>query len=150
MKIAKIAALLLATVALIETAAADKLCLQTTVNKKTFKVTTKSVVAAKCPRGYTSLIDTSRFMNLSACRLASNQCSHPAGANYCDANCADGEYVLQNFASHSSDYCLVNPHYSTTNISRSYSNGISAGVRYITSAGCSYEASVIAICCPMS
>jgi hypothetical protein len=43
------------------TALADKLCLQSTVNKRTFKVTNKSVVAAKCPKGYTQLADTSKF-----------------------------------------------------------------------------------------
>jgi predicted nucleic-acid-binding Zn-ribbon protein len=43
------------------TAFADKLCLQSTVNKKTLKVTNKSVVAATCPKGYTELADTSRF-----------------------------------------------------------------------------------------
>lgn len=43
------------------TAIADKLCLQTTVNKKTFKVTNRTVVAATCPKGYTAIADTSSF-----------------------------------------------------------------------------------------
>jgi hypothetical protein len=43
------------------TAFADKLCLQTTVNRKTFKITNKSVVASICPKGYTELVDTSSF-----------------------------------------------------------------------------------------
>lgn len=40
---------------------ADKLCLQTTVNKKNFKASHKSVVAAVCPKGYTELADTASF-----------------------------------------------------------------------------------------
>jgi hypothetical protein len=149
MKILKIATFLLAVLALTETAVADKLCLQTTVNKKTFKVTTKSVVAANCPKGYTALIDTSRFMNLSACRSVTNTCDHSAGVNTCDANCADGEYVLQDFAAHTSDSCLPT-NTGTPSSSRYYSNGISAGVRYFTSATCNYRAIVTAICCPRS
>lgn len=61
MKALRIATLIIVTIALAQTATADKLCLQSTVNKKTFKVTNKSVVAAKCPKGYTELADTSSF-----------------------------------------------------------------------------------------
>jgi hypothetical protein len=43
------------------TAFADKLCIQTTVNRKTLKATNKSVVSATCPKGFTELADTSRF-----------------------------------------------------------------------------------------
>ena len=73
MKAFKIATLILATIALAQTAVADKLCLQSTVNKKTFKVTNKSVVAAKCPKGYTELADTSAFQGPSGAQ-------GPAGA----------------------------------------------------------------------
>lgn len=71
MKALKIATLILATLALVQTAAADKLCLKSTVNKKTLKVTNKSVVAATCPRGYTAIADTSSFQG-------------PAGVNGAD------------------------------------------------------------------
>jgi hypothetical protein len=47
--------------ALSATANADKLCLKTTVNKKTFKATTQSVVGAACPSGYTAIADTKSF-----------------------------------------------------------------------------------------
>jgi hypothetical protein len=43
------------------TAFADKLCLKIKVNRKNFKVRTKSVVAATCPRGFKELADTSKF-----------------------------------------------------------------------------------------
>jgi hypothetical protein len=61
---AKVRLSILVTAAILcitSTAFADKLCLQSTVNKKTLKVTNKSVVAAKCPKGYTVLADTSSF-----------------------------------------------------------------------------------------
>ncbi len=48
-------------VMLFSLALADKLCLQTTVNKKNFKATHRSVVAAACPKGYTELADTASF-----------------------------------------------------------------------------------------
>ena len=51
----------LMVVSLASSAMADKLCLQTTVNKKTFKVTNKTVTAATCPKGYAELADTSSF-----------------------------------------------------------------------------------------
>lgn len=51
----------LMVVSLASSAMADKLCLQTTINKKTFKVTNKTVTAATCPKGYTQLADTSSF-----------------------------------------------------------------------------------------
>lgn len=41
---------------------ADKLCLKTTVNKKTLKATTVSALAAKCPSGYTAIADTDFFV----------------------------------------------------------------------------------------
>ena len=44
------------------TANADKLCLKTTVNKKTFKVTTQSARAAACPAGYRAIADTTSFV----------------------------------------------------------------------------------------
>jgi hypothetical protein len=43
------------------TATAEKLCLRTSVNKKTFKTTTLSTLSAKCPVGYTEIADTDRF-----------------------------------------------------------------------------------------
>jgi hypothetical protein len=161
MKIAKIAALLLATVALIETAAADKLCLQTTVNKKTFKVTNKRVVAASCPRGYTELADTSSFqgpagargaagiLNLGACRPVSNLCNlHTAGT--CDVTCADQEFVLQH-VSNNSGSCLVS---NRSIVYFTYGNGVGYGVRQstatITDGTCAYSNLVTAICCPVS
>jgi len=51
----------LMVVSLASSAMAQVLCLQTTVNKKTFKVTNKSVVAATCPKGYTAIANTSSF-----------------------------------------------------------------------------------------
>jgi photosystem II stability/assembly factor-like uncharacterized protein len=37
---------------------ADKLCLQTTVNRKNLRATSKSLLAPRCPKGFTELIDT--------------------------------------------------------------------------------------------
>jgi hypothetical protein len=57
-----IKSLIASVCALSATANADKLCLKTTVNKKTLKVTNQSVVAAKCPTGYTVIGDTTSFV----------------------------------------------------------------------------------------
>jgi hypothetical protein len=46
----------------ITTAHADKLCLKTSFNRKTFKTTTVSALAAKCPSGYTAIADTDYFV----------------------------------------------------------------------------------------
>jgi hypothetical protein len=43
-------------------ATADKLCLKTTVNKKTLKITTVSAIAATCPSGYTAIANTDYFV----------------------------------------------------------------------------------------
>ena len=160
-------------VSVASSAVADKLCLQTTVNKKTFKATNKSVVAATCPKGYTELADTSSFqgaagatgatgatgaqgaqgsagfVNLGACRVVSNLCNlNTAGS--CDVICADQEFVLQH-SSNNSGSCLV------TNMSINYftyTNGVGYGVRQatatITNGSCSYSNLVIATCCPVS
>jgi len=61
MKALKIAIIALVIAAKTNPAMAQQLCLQTTVNKRTFNVTSKSVVAAKCPKGYTAIADTSNF-----------------------------------------------------------------------------------------
>jgi hypothetical protein len=148
------------------TAVADKLCLQTTVNKKTFKVTNKSVVAATCPKGYTALADTSTFqgpagsqgpsgsqgpagiVNLAACRVVSNLCNLNTAGN-CDVFCADQEFVLQ-YTSNNSGSCIV------TNLTTNYftyTNGVGYGVRQgtatITNGSCSYSNLLNAICCPV-
>jgi hypothetical protein len=41
---------------------ADKVCLQVSVNKKTAKATTRSVTAAVCPKGFTTLLDTATLV----------------------------------------------------------------------------------------
>lgn len=170
MKALKIATLLIATLALVQTAAADKLCLQSTVNKKTLKVTNKSIVAATCPKGYTQLADTSSFqgpagsqgpqgstgargpagfVNLGACRVVSNLCNLNTAGN-CDVFCADQEFVLQ-YTSNNSGSCIV------TNLATNYftyTNGVGYGVRQgtatITNGSCSYSNLLNAICCPVS
>jgi hypothetical protein len=45
-------------VAVSSPAVAEKLCLQTLVNKRTLKVTTNRVIAATCPKGFAELLDT--------------------------------------------------------------------------------------------
>lgn len=161
MKTLKIVTFVLATTALVQTAAADKLCLQTTVNKKTFKATNKSVVAATCPKGYTELADTSSFqgatgargpagfVNLGACRVVSNLCNLST-AGTCDVICADQEFVLQH-SSNNSGSCIV----TNTAINYfTYTNGVGYGVRQstatFTNGSCSYSNLVIATCCPVS
>ena len=106
MKALKIVTLVLATIALGQTATADKLCLQTTVNKKTFKATNKSVVAATCPKGYTELADTSSFqgaagaqgaagiVNLSACRAVSQNEFQFDDFQYCSRCCQSQQQFL--------------------------------------------------------
>ena len=141
-------------------ALADKLCIQTTVNKKTFKATNKSVVAATCPKGYTELADTSRFqgatgaqgaagiVNLGACRTTGGTCNHPAGVNTCTVDCNNGEFVLQYTTSAMSDFCLVSQ--GSGSYSLTYSNGLGAGIKFFTSSSCSYQAIVTVLCCPTS
>jgi hypothetical protein len=156
MKALKIATLILATIALAQTAAADKLCLQSKVNKKTLKVTNKSVVAAKCPRGYTAIANTSSFqgpagaVNISACRTVSQTCYHGFGTNTCAANCANGEFVLQEYTSINFGSCPSVNSTIGTGPSQTYSNGVSAGVIFytFTTYACSYTAVVNAVCCP--
>jgi hypothetical protein len=158
----KLSILAAAILCITSTAFADKLCLQTTVNRKTFKTTNKSVVAATCPRNFTELADTSRFqgpagatgargaVNLAACRVVSNLCNlNTAGT--CDVVCADQEFVLQFTSNNSSGGCIV------TNMSNSYftyTNGLGYGVRQatatITNGSCSYANLLNAICCPVS
>jgi hypothetical protein len=145
------------------TAFADKLCLQTQVNRKNFRVTNRSVVAATCPRGFTELADTSRFqgpagaqgpagiVNLGACRSISQTCNHSAGLNTCSASCAEGEFALQHAVATSAGaggVCSLNYEYYA--LSPSYSNGIGAGIVYFTGANCSYQAQVQVRCCPTS
>ena len=55
---------------------ADKLCLKTTVDKRTFKVTTQSALAASCPTGYKAIADTSFFAGATGPRGATG----PQGA----------------------------------------------------------------------
>ena len=43
----------------VSAAKAEKLCLKTSVNKKTFKTTTISAIAATCPPGYTAIANVS-------------------------------------------------------------------------------------------
>ena len=145
----------------ISSASADKLCLQTTVNKKTLKVTQKSTVAAKCPKGYTALADTSQFqgprgvqgargiLDLNACRGETAQCLHNAGANTCSFNCNEGEFLLQYTAGSASDFCVTGPVLSTP-FGVQYSNGLGAGVTAFTSAPCSYRTTINVLCCPTS
>jgi hypothetical protein len=83
------------------TAFADKLCLQTTVNKKTFKVTNKSVVAAKCPTGYTAIADTTSFKgpagadgaNVSSRCVKKENRATGVGAFTVSVACAVDEYI---------------------------------------------------------
>jgi hypothetical protein len=46
----------------VSAAKAEKLCLKTSVNKKTFKTTTISAIAATCPPGYTAIANTDYFV----------------------------------------------------------------------------------------
>ena len=166
MKALKIATLLIATLALVHTAAADKLCLQSTVNKKTLKVTNKSVVAAKCPKGYTELADTSSFqgatgatgaqgpagsINLANCRKVENSCTHTA-FGVCSAFCLAGyEFVLQYNGSITNNNGCSASTFKYDYLSK-YTNGLAYSVTNFTSgnSSCTYEASVYAICCPVS
>jgi len=160
-KLALLAGLMIASVA--SSAFADKLCLQTTVNKKTFKATNKSVVAASCPKGFTELADTSRFqgaagatgaagiVNLGACKSVSQTCTHSAGYNTCSVSCEQGEFVLQHSVATSAGaggVCSLD--YEYYGFSPSYTNGIGAGIIYYTGAGCSYQTRIDVRCCPVS
>jgi hypothetical protein len=94
------------------TAFADKLCLQTTVNRKTFKTTNKSVVAATCPRGFTELADTSSFQGPAGATGASgsfnpNLCVKRTGT-------ASGSGVVNATANCLVSEILVTPGCSTT------------------------------------
>lgn len=135
---------------------AQKLCLQSTVNKATLKVTNKSVVASKCPKGYTALADTSQFrgpqgpagiLNLNACRFATTVCSHSAGANTCALNCNVGEFVLQFHEATASDFCSISGS-SASPFNVYYSNGVGAGVTVFSAAECSYSTRINMVCCP--
>jgi hypothetical protein len=144
MGLATVAAILL----MASTAMADKVCLQTTVNKKTFKVTNKTVTAATCPKGYTAITDTP--LNLGACRMVGGTCNHLAGLNTCTVSCNNGEFALQYTTAVGSDFCVVNPQYGTPLYSSSYTNGLGAAVQFVSSATCSYQAVVNVLCCPVS
>ena len=98
MKALKIATLILAILALAQSATADKLCLQSTVNKKTLKVTNKSVVAAKCPKGYTAIADTSSFQGPAGADVSSRCVKKEkretgVGAFVVQIACAVDEYI---------------------------------------------------------
>lgn len=140
--------ILCAVILFASSAMADKVCLKTTVNKRTFKVTNKTVTAGTCPSGYTAIADTP--INLGACRLAGGTCNHPPGANTCTVNCNNGEFALQYSTAAASDFCLVNSQAGTSIYSLAYANGLGAGVQFVTSAACSYQAVVNVLCCPIS
>lgn len=84
----------LAILLVASTAMADKVCLQTTVNKKTFKVTNKTVTAATCPKGYTALVDspTSPGEVTSRCVKRTNSVTG-VGAFSVSIGCATNEYI---------------------------------------------------------
>ena len=123
------------------TAVADKLCLQSTVNKKTFKVTNKSVVAATCPKGYTALADTSSFqgpagatgaagiLNFGACRTVFANCDHFIGENTCTASCNNGEFVLQHEAV-ADQTCVGDYAGSSILYPSQYANGLGTAVKF--------------------
>ena len=153
----------LMVVSLASSAMADKLCLQTTVNRRTLRATNKSVVAATCPRGYTQLADTSSFrgatgpagaagtVNLGACRLTGQECNHGSGFNTCSASCNQGEFVLQHsFATSTGAGGVCSLNYSYHSMAPFYSNGLGAGMVYFSGANCSYQARVDILCCPVS
>lgn len=171
-KLTLIAGLMIVSVA--SSAVADKLCLQTTVNKKTFKVTNKRVLAATCPKGYTELADTSSFqgaagatgaqgaagatgaegpagsINLANCRKVENSCTHTA-FGLCSAFCFAGyEFVLQYNGSITDNNGCSASTYKYDYLSK-YTNGLAYSVSNFTSgnSSCTYEASVYAICCPV-
>lgn len=130
---------------------ADKLCLKTTVNKNTFKVTTQSAVAARCPAGYTAIADTSSFtgppgiVNLAACRTVANNCSFAAGSNSCSATCSNSEFILQQ------SVVLSGCGLSHTEVFTSYfTNGLAFGLTSYSTGNCSYTHSVDVVCCPIS
>jgi hypothetical protein len=138
------------------TAFADKLCLQTTVNRKTFKTTNKSVVAATCPKGFTELADTSRFqgpagargiVNLAACGIETRTCNHGPGANECTQNCNQGEFILQQGVSANGNGCNPTTSYQYTAL---YSNGLGAGTTVYSAGTCNYSVLLNILCCPTS
>lgn len=161
----------LMSLSVVSTSMADKLCLQTKVNKKTFKVTNKRVIAPACPKGYTELADTSSFqgpagatgatgatgargaaglLNLGACRLQSGTCYHSSGVNSCTVNCNDGEFALQYTHTSVGNGCTVNPRSNTASYSLVYSNGLGAGIILFSSAICNYDVNINVLCCPTS
>lgn len=137
-------------------AKADKLCLKTTVNKRTFKVTTQSMVASTCPTGYTAVADTSSFRGpagivpLGSCRTQANTCTHsPNVFNSCAATCSSGEFLLSYDVSNTSN---CNPESYPVYFHANYSNGVPYGVTYYSGTiggSCNvYTATVRARCCP--
>jgi hypothetical protein len=137
---------------------ADKICLKTTVNKKTFKVTNQTVVAANCPSGYTVIADTRSFtgatgsqgpagiLNLAACRNVVSNCSFGAGSNNCSASCTTAEFILQQSV-------VVAGACATTHsevFTGYYTNGLGYAVTSYSAAVCSYTHSVDIMCCPVS
>lgn len=159
-------------------ALADKLCLQSTVNRRTFAVTNRRVIAPTCPKGFVELVDTESFrgpagpagpagatglngaigprgpaglLNLDACRTEYRKCSHSAGANTCTVNCRVGEFVLQNFyfGVPGPGDCIVYQSYSGYHTSI-YSNGLGYNVTVTSAASCDYYVEIYALCCPIS
>jgi hypothetical protein len=130
---------------------ADKLCLKSTVNKRTLKVSHHSLIAPSCPRGYSALADISSFhgINLAQCRLVTDSCFHSAGANSCALSCAAGEFILQHVARTQGNGCIPDTGGGTLVYSQGYSNGLGAGLTFFTSSTCSYEAFMSLLCCPV-
>lgn len=141
------------------TAFADKLCLQTKVNRKNFRATNRSVVAATCPKGFTELADTSRFqgpagaagargiVNLAACGIETRTCNHGPGVNECTQNCNQGEFILQQGVSANGSGCNPITSHQYTAL---YSNGLGAGTTVYSAATCNYSVLLNILCCPTS
>jgi len=63
----------------LQTASADKLCLKTTVDKKSLKTKHRSIVTSSCPAGYTELADSGTFTGPAGTQ-GSAGATGPAGA----------------------------------------------------------------------
>lgn len=141
-------------VSLAPNAIADKVCLKTTVDKRTFKVTNKVITAAQCPSGYTWINNDNAvgLNNLGACRRVTNTCRFAAGSvGNCGVRCTQGkEFVLQPSSNVVPDYVCVPEALSPIEVYNAvYTNGLGYGVNAISTATCPYTLDISAMCCPI-
>ena len=141
-------------VSLAPNAIADKVCLKTTVDKRTFKVTNKVITAAQCPSGYTWINNDNAvgLNNLGACRRVSNTCRFAANSNgNCGVRCTQGtEFVLQPTSATVTDYlCSASPIPAGEQYSARYTHGLGYEVTAFAGSICSYTIYIWAMCCPI-